>query len=87
MVGESHLLCSLFKLGCVDPFVIPRAANVIKMVVYTSTTRPASFVGEGETTNVAPVIVCLKKSNAFWDDEASLDKTGPLCIDTAGMEL
>ncbi|KAI6758698.1 hypothetical protein HG530_010938 [Fusarium avenaceum] len=72
VVSQSHLLCGLLELDSVDPFVVSGVANVIEMVVNTSATGTISFIGEGEATDVAPVIVCPQKSDIFGNAEATL---------------
>ena len=65
-MGQIHLFPDLGYGIRINPLVISWAADVIEMVVDTSTTAAMPFVGSWEATDVAPIVVCPKEGDVIW---------------------
>ena len=65
MVSQIHLLPNLGDWVRVEPFVVTRATDVIKMIINSSTTAAFPFVQRRQAADIAPVIVAPKQCDVI----------------------
>jgi hypothetical protein len=67
-----HLLPGLGQLNGIDPLVVPRIADIIKMIVHPGVSNPLTFRRNGQPLDVARVVVTPKNRDVVGYLHATL---------------